>query len=67
VGEAKGFFLVYSATSRESFDELKRYHQWILDSYGHGYPIMIVANKCDLAAERQVTVKGAPGRQPFDF
>ncbi len=86
----EGFLLVYSITSRNSFDEIGTFHQQILRvkvrkpkvSYGevfrngltqffpllalHGlqdkdyFPVILVANKCDLEYERQVAPHGEP-------
>lgn len=54
---AVGAFVVYDVTNRSSFDNLEL---WISDFKTHGRPdvrIMIVANKCDLHEERQVTIQ----------
>lgn len=62
----EGFLLVYSITSRSSFEEVSTFHQQILrvrvmsscanlqvkdKDY---FPVVVVANKCDLEYERQV-------------
>ncbi|KIM59301.1 hypothetical protein SCLCIDRAFT_27414 [Scleroderma citrinum Foug A] len=52
----EGFLLVYSITSRDSFDEISPFYQYILrvkelDSF----PVIIVANNCDREYERQVS------------
>lgn len=52
----EGFLLVYSISSRQSFDEIQTYHQQILRVKDKDYfPMIIVGNKCDLEAERQVS------------
>ena len=52
----EGFLLVYSITSRNSFDEILTFHQQILRVKDKDYfPVVIVANKCDLESERQVS------------
>ncbi|KAK0565912.1 RAS1 protein [Tilletia horrida] len=52
----EGFLLVYSITSRNSFDEISTFHQQILRVKDQDYfPVTVVANKCDLEYERQVT------------
>jgi len=52
----EGFLLVYSITSRSSFEEISTFHQQILRVKDKDYfPIIIVANKCDLENERQVS------------
>lgn len=55
----EGFLLVYSITSRQSFEEILTFQQQILRVKDRDYfPIIIVGNKCDLDAERQVSRKG---------
>jgi len=52
---AEGFLLVFSITSKESFDELRTFHQQILRvTDADSFPMILVANKCDLGYERQV-------------
>ncbi|KAL8740931.1 MAG: hypothetical protein Q9190_006417 [Brigantiaea leucoxantha] len=52
----EGFLLVYSITSRQSFEEILTFQQQILRVKDKDYfPIIIVGNKCDLDAERQVS------------
>jgi len=54
----EGFLCVYSITSRNSFDEIGTFHMQILRVKDKDYfPIIVVANKCDLNNERQVTNK----------
>lgn len=51
----EGFLLVYSVTSRNSFDEISTFHQQILRVKDKDrFPVVVVANKCDLEYERQV-------------
>ncbi|ORZ01247.1 ras-like protein 3 [Syncephalastrum racemosum] len=52
----EGFILVYSITSRLSFEEITTFYQQIgrvkdRDSF----PMVLVGNKCDLEADRQVS------------
>lgn len=57
----EGFLLVYSITSRSSYDEIMTFQQQILRVKDKDYfPIIVVANKCDLEAERQVSQQGKP-------
>lgn len=59
----EGFLLVYSITSRQSFDEILVFQQQILRVKDKDYfPIIVVGNKCDLEGERQVSKQGM-----FDF
>jgi small GTP-binding protein len=55
----EGFLLVYSITSRQSFEEILTFQQQILRVKDKDYfPIIVVGNKCDLENERQVTKQG---------
>ena len=57
IGE--GFLLVYSITSRNSFEEIRTFHQQILNVKEQNFfPVIVVANKCDLEYERQVGMNG---------
>jgi GTPase KRas protein len=55
----EGFLLVYSITSRNSFEEMSTFHQQILRVKDQdSFPVVVVANKCDLEYERQVGMNG---------
>lgn len=55
----EGFLLVYSITSRNSFEEISTFHQQILRVKDQdSFPVVVVANKCDLEFERQVGMNG---------
>jgi len=55
----EGFLCVYSVTSRNSFEEITTFHQQILRVKDKDYfPIIIVGNKSDLEADRQVSQEG---------
>lgn len=52
----EGFLLIYSITSRQSFEEVMTFQQQILRVKDKDYfPIILVGNKCDLEDERQVS------------
>src|SRR5690349_12638107 len=53
---SEGFLLVYSITRRSSFEELSAFHQQIqrVNDRDH-FSVIVVANKCDLEDERQVS------------
>lgn len=53
--KGSGFLLVYSITSRQSFDELEKFIASLRKL--HQRPIVIVGNKSDRESERQVTEK----------
>lgn len=55
----EGFLLVYSITSRQSFDEIMTFQQQILRVKDKDYfPMIVVGNKCDLESEREVSREG---------
>ncbi|KAJ3312566.1 Ras GTPase [Boothiomyces sp. JEL0838] len=52
----RGFICVYSVTSRASFEEVQSYYNSILRVKDRdSYPIILVANKCDLVGERVIS------------
>lgn len=64
----EGFLLVYSITSRQSFEEILTFQQQILRVKDKDYfPIIIVGNKCDLDSEREVSRQGAFGGNTPDW
>lgn len=55
----EGFLLVYSITSRLSFDEINTFYQQIRRVKDRDFfPMVLVANKCDLEHDRQVSSQG---------
>lgn len=51
-----GFLLVYSITSRDSFEEAQQFYNQILRVKDVARaPVVLVSNKCDLSADRQVS------------
>merc|ERR1719410_510451 len=56
--EGKGFLLVYSITSTQTFDEVCMLRDKILrtkdDENGNNIPIVLAGNKCDLEDQRDV-------------
>jgi GTPase SAR1 family protein len=54
-----GFLLVYSITSRDSFEEISKLHREIIQLKGSDpSPVVLVGNKCDLDYARQVGMDG---------
>lgn len=52
----EGFLLMYSITSRMSFEEIETFHQQICRVKDRDYfPMVLIANKCDLESDRQVS------------
>lgn len=57
-GHAHGILILYSVTSRESFEEAKTYRERLeRPRDGYPYPAILVANKCDLK-DREITTEG---------
>ena len=55
---AQGFLLVYSVADKNSFDELPILIEQIFRARDADYvPMVIIGNKCDLEADRQVETK----------
>jgi len=55
----EGFLLVYSITSKQSFEEITLFQQQILRVKDKDYfPMVVVGNKCDLESEREVSRQG---------
>ncbi|KAH0562659.1 hypothetical protein GP486_002665 [Trichoglossum hirsutum] len=53
----EGMLLVYSITSRASFEEVNTFYQELLRVKDKDeFPVVIIANKCDLFSERQVSM-----------
>uniref|UniRef100_A0A1I7S9Z4 Ras family protein n=1 Tax=Bursaphelenchus xylophilus TaxID=6326 RepID=A0A1I7S9Z4_BURXY len=56
VRSGDGFLLVFSLTNRESFEYLKRLYHYIDRVKDRDFfPMIVVGNKCDLSAQRQVS------------
>lgn len=54
-----GFALVYSVTSKTSFQVIRDTYESILRVKEHSaFPAVIIGNKIDLASEREVETKG---------
>jgi len=52
----EGFLLVFSVTSRASFDDVKDFYKQILRVKDRDeVPVLLVANKCDLESSRVIT------------
>eukprot|EP01112_Ceratiomyxa_fruticulosa_P012185 TRINITY_DN3366_c0_g1_i1.p2 TRINITY_DN3366_c0_g1~~TRINITY_DN3366_c0_g1_i1.p2 ORF type:complete len:100 (-),score=8.65 TRINITY_DN3366_c0_g1_i1:51-350(-) len=54
--EGMGFLLIYSITSRPSFERIKDLREKIKWTKDTDFPpVVLVANKCDLESERKVS------------
>ena len=56
IRSAEGFLLVFSLTSRSSYEEAKQIYNQILrvNEEKDNIPVILLGNKCDLLNERQV-------------
>ena len=62
IRQARGYILMFSITSRESFDKLEKYLTKIIrvqDSSLEEVAVVIVGNKCDLEEMRKVSTEEA--------
>ncbi|KAG8194831.1 hypothetical protein JTE90_017269 [Oedothorax gibbosus] len=59
IRSGRGFLLVYSVDSLQSFREAAQLFQLIHDIRGPQVPVVIVGNKCDLETHRQVSLSTA--------
>ncbi len=58
--EGHGFLLVYDITSRESFNTIVHLRNQIISSRKHSQaPMLLIGNKCDMHAEREVPAADA--------
>lgn len=63
----EGFILVYSITSRLSFEEISTFFEQIRRVKDRdSFPMVLVGNKCDLESERQVSSQGKQGGTIMD-
>ncbi|KAJ1932517.1 RAS2 protein [Linderina macrospora] len=54
--DGEGFLLVYSITSRSTFERVERFRDQIIRVKDQDHvPMMLVGNKCDKAQEREVS------------
>ncbi|KAL6307590.1 small GTPase superfamily [Sparassis latifolia] len=60
-----GFLLVYSITSRDSFEHIKAYHDSIVHDRGEqSFPLALFGNQCEMEFLREVSK--AKGQAPAD-
>ncbi|KAH6917532.1 small GTPase superfamily, partial [Coprinopsis sp. MPI-PUGE-AT-0042] len=57
IWKTEGFLLVYSVTSRSSFEALDDFIRWTREIKGLGACFGLVGNKCDLADKREVSTQ----------
>lgn len=57
ISTGDGFILVYSVDNNESFEEVRRLRELVLEIRATAVPIVVVANKCDINDETRVVKK----------
>jgi len=56
IRDGEGFLLVYSISSRSTFERVERFREQIFRVKDHeNVPLMLVGNKCDKVTEREVS------------
>jgi len=51
------FLMVYSITDKNSFTELRRYHDMVVEiKDSDNIPMILIGNKCDLESERVIAM-----------
>ena len=54
----RGFLLMFSVTSRVSFDKIAEYYQQVLNIKDEdSFPIVLMGNKCDLKMDREISTE----------
>ena len=54
IKSAEGIILMYDITKKETFNAIPEWVKNIRDHKGKDFPIVLIANKCDLKEEREV-------------
>lgn len=63
VQEGRGFLLVYSITSRQTFEEIPGFRDRILIvNEDEAVPMVLVGNKCDMEDDREVSTEDGKAR-----
>ena len=55
--DAKGVFIVYDITRKDSFDKIDEYIKLLKEVEKNDTPMIIIGNKCDLKDGREITVE----------
>lgn len=62
----EGFILVYSITSMQSFDEVRKlYDQIARVKDFDSFPVILIGNKCDIEHDRQVSTNGKKKKKKY--
>ena len=65
---AKGAFIVYDITRKETFDDIDKWRNELISSCNQEITIMLIGNKCDLEDLRQITKEqGEEKAKSFGF
>ena len=65
---AKGAFIVYDITRKETFDDIDKWRNELIASCNQEVTIMLIGNKCDLEERRQISKEqGEEKAKSFGF
>ena len=65
---AKGAFIVYDITRKETFDNIDKWRNELVSSCNQEITIMLIGNKCDLEEQREITKdQGEEKAKSFGF
>ena len=65
---AKGAFIVYDITRKQTFDDIDKWRNELVNSCNKEVTIMLIGNKCDLEDQREITKEqGEEKAKSFGF
>ena len=65
---AKGAFIVYDITRKETFDDIDKWRNELINSCNKEVTIMLIGNKCDLEDSREISKEqGEEKAKSFGF
>ena len=65
---AKGAFIVYDITRKETFDDVDKWRNELISSCNQEITVMLIGNKCDLEDQRQISKEqGEEKAKSFGF
>ena len=65
---AKGAFIVYDITRKETFDDIDKWRNELVSSCNKEVTVMLIGNKCDLEDQREITKEqGEEKAKSFGF
>ena len=65
---AKGAFIVYDITRKETFDDVDKWRNELISSCNQEITVMLIGNKCDLENQREISKEqGEEKAKSFEF